>query len=72
MPVLTGLQLVRKLRAGKFAGKILVLSACLSPAIEQAYRELGVNDIHHKPFDIGPLRLAIGQFVATLDAGSDH
>ena len=67
MPVLSGLELVRKLRAFKFPGKTLVLSACLSPDLEQAYRELGVDAIHHKPFDIAPLRLAIGQLAAAMD-----
>ena len=67
MPILTGLQLVQKLRAAKFPGKILVLSACLSPSREQAYREIGVDHIMHKPFDIAPLRLAVEQLGAALD-----
>ena len=29
-----------------FPGKIMVLSACLSPTLEQAYRDLGVDAIH--------------------------
>ena len=67
MPLLTGLQLVQKLRTAKFPGKILVLSACLSPAREQAYREIGVDHILHKPFDIAPLRLVVEQIGAALD-----
>ena len=67
MPVLSGLELVRKLRAFRFRGKILVLLACLLPALEQAYRDLGVDAIHHKPFDIAPLRLAVEQLGAAMD-----
>ena len=68
MPTLDGLQLVAKLRAAKFPGKIIVLSAHLTSANEQAYHAFGVDHILHKPFDIGSLRAAVEQVAAAIDA----
>ena len=68
MPTLTGLQLVAKLRTAKFTGKIIVLSAYLTSANEQAYHALGVDHIFHKPFDVASLRTAVEQIAAAIDA----
>ena len=68
MPTLTGLQLVAKLRTAKFTGKIIVLSAYLTSANEQAYHALGVDHILHKPFDVASLRTAVEQIAAAIDA----
>ena len=43
MPRMTGLELVRQLRAKNFSGKILVLSAHLSDEDIHAYEELSVD-----------------------------
>ena len=59
MPRMTGLDLVRRLRVQKFAGKIIVLSAYLTPENIQAYEELQVDMMLAKPFDVGELQLAI-------------
>ena len=59
MPRINGLELVRELRARKFSGKILVLSAHLSEENTQAYQELSVDTLMPKPFDIGELRRTI-------------
>jgi len=64
MPVLSGLQLVEKLRAGNYAGRIIVLSAHLTSEVEQAYRALVVDHILRKPFDIAELRAAVEQVAA--------
>lgn len=59
MPRLNGLQLVRRLRAQDFAGKILVLSAHLSDEDISAYEELNVDMMMSKPFDFDELQEAM-------------
>ena len=59
MPRLTGLELVRQLRGSNFSGKIAVLSAHLNPENMRAYRELQVDLMLSKPFDVRELRHAI-------------
>ena len=60
MPRVSGLELVRQLRARNFAGKIIVLSAHLTEKNVQAYQELSVDMMISKPFDVDELRQAIG------------
>lgn len=59
MPRMTGLQLVRQLRAQNFGGKILVLSAHLSDEDIRAYEELRVDMMMSKPFDFDELQQAM-------------
>ena len=59
MPRINGLELVRRLRVRKFAGKIVVLSAYLSEENIQAYEKLQVDMMLAKPFDVGELQLAV-------------
>ena len=59
MPRMTGLQLVRRLRAKNFGGKILVLSAHLSDEDIRAYEELSVDMMMSKPFDFDELQQAL-------------
>jgi CheY-like chemotaxis protein len=59
MPRMTGLQLVRRLRAQNFGGKILVLSAHLSDENIRAYEELSVDMMMSKPFDFDELQQAM-------------
>jgi two-component system chemotaxis response regulator CheY len=59
MPRMSGLELVGKLRAQRFTGKIVVLSAYLTDEIRQAYSALGVDEMLPKPFDISQLRSTI-------------
>jgi CheY-like chemotaxis protein len=56
MPRAGGLELVRKLRARKYAGKIVVMSAHLSPENIGTYEELDVDEVVGKPFDSTELR----------------
>lgn len=56
MPRISGLELVRRLRAQNFGGKILVLSAYLSEENRRAYEELSVDTMMPKPFSVGELR----------------
>ena len=60
MPGMTGLELVRQLRAKKtFLGKILVLSAYLADEDIRAYEQLGVDMMMSKPFDFDELQQAM-------------
>ncbi len=59
MPRVTGLGLVRRLRAQNFRGKIVVLSAFLNEENARAYEALGVDLLLAKPFDMDELRRAI-------------
>ncbi|MGZ4983747.1 MAG: response regulator [Chthoniobacterales bacterium] len=60
MPVVSGGELVRRLRASNFHGRIVVLSAYVSPQQQAEYRENGVNVMLSKPFAISDLRRAVG------------
>ena len=59
MPRVCGLELVRRLRADNFPGKIVVLSAFLTDENRRAYKELKVDKMLAKPFDVDELRAAI-------------
>jgi DNA-binding response OmpR family regulator len=59
MPRVTGLELVRRLRAQDFGGKILVLSGHLSDEDIRAYEELNVDMMISKPFDSDELEQAM-------------
>ncbi len=59
MPRMTGLELVRRLRAQDFSGKILVLSAHLSDEVIRGYEELSVDMMMTKPFDFDELQEAM-------------
>ena len=64
MPHLTGVELVEEIRKRRFAGKIMVLSAHLSPEIREAYEQMDVDLILDKPFNIHDLRLALDNLAA--------
>jgi DNA-binding response OmpR family regulator len=59
MPRVSGLELVRALRAKKFGGKVVVLSGHLAEDNIKAYEELGVDMMISKPFDVNELRETI-------------
>jgi CheY-like chemotaxis protein len=64
MPQLTGVELVRGIRERGIAGKIMVLSAHLSPEIREAYKRMDVQVLLDKPFGIEELRLAVNRLAA--------
>jgi CheY-like chemotaxis protein len=68
MPRLGGLELVRRLRAMPYKGKVLVLSAHLTHDNRAAYDALGVDAMMSKPFDVGALRRAIDDLFPNLSA----
>ena len=49
MPRMNGLELVRRVRATPFAGRIIVFSSELSEEVHDQYRQLGVDLILPKP-----------------------
>jgi CheY-like chemotaxis protein len=59
MPRMNGLELVRRLRARNYGGKILVLSAHLSDEDIRAYEELAVDMMMSKPFDFEEIQNAV-------------
>lgn len=59
MPRMGGMQLVQRLRAKEFAGKILVLSGHLSDEDISAYEALSVDMMMSKPFDFDELQEAM-------------
>lgn len=61
MPGMNGVELVQQLRQQSFRGKIIVLSAHLSPENRAAYEALGVDAMVSKPFDVHQLRATIMQ-----------
>jgi DNA-binding response OmpR family regulator len=61
MPRITGVELVHEIRKRPYAGKIMILSAHLSPDIRMAYEELDVDVMIDKPFDIKELRQLLDQ-----------
>jgi len=61
MPHLNGLELVAELRRLPFAGKILIFCSELSPAVNEAYRQLGVDRILYKPIFPSELRRVLAE-----------
>ena len=61
MPKMNGLELVTALGAEPFAGKIIVFSSELSPAIGAAYLQLGVDRILPKPIFPSELRQVLAE-----------
>ena len=59
MPRMTGLQLVHRLRAQNFGGKILVVSGHFADEDIRAYEELNVDMMMSKPFDFDELQQAM-------------
>lgn len=67
MPRSGGLELVKKLRQRDYTGKIVVLSAYLSPEHIGTYEELKVDEIVSKPFDSAELREVIAGLEEELE-----
>lgn len=59
MPGLSGIALVKALRVIGYPGRLVILSAYLTHENERQYRDLGVDQILAKPFNIERLRLAL-------------
>ena len=64
MPFRSGIELVRELRKRNFPGKIMVLSANLSPELREQYEQMDVHVMVDKPFNIHDLRRALDSLAA--------
>jgi CheY-like chemotaxis protein len=64
MPRMTGLELVQGIKERAIRGKIMVLSAHITPEIRETYEEMGVHVILEKPFDVEKLRSAVDRLAA--------
>ena len=65
MPKVSGIELVQRLRAANFGGKIIVLSAHLTDENRRAYAELNVDAMLTKPFDVHELREVVDSLAQT-------
>ena len=64
MPFLDGVELVQAIRKRGVTGRIIVLSAHLSPEVRAAYGRMNVQTVMNKPFDVEELRSVVIQRVA--------
>jgi two-component system, chemotaxis family, chemotaxis protein CheY len=61
MPEMNGLELVHRLKAMNYAGKILVFSSELSFEVHARYRDAGVDRVLPKPIFPSQLRQILGE-----------
>ena len=59
MPGLTGHELVKAIKARGISGKVIVVSAYLTPELRQGYEQLGVDTMFSKPFSVEELRAVV-------------
>jgi two-component system chemotaxis response regulator CheY len=64
MPNLDGLELISRVRTLPFAGKILIFSSELSPAVSDSYNALKVDRILFKPVFPSELRAILSELFA--------
>lgn len=64
MPVLNGLELVRRLPDVPFRGKVMVFSSEIDPAVHREYARLGVQHILPKPIQLDALRRILSQLLS--------
>ena len=64
MPVMNGLELVRRLPAAGFRGRVMVFSSEIDPAVHREYLRLGVHQILPKPIRPDALRRILAQLLA--------
>jgi two-component system chemotaxis response regulator CheY len=70
MPVMNGLEFVQHLRQTPYAGRILVFSSELAPAVREAYLALGVDHVLAKPVLPAELRRLLARFAAATGASA--
>jgi len=61
MKKVSGLEFMVQLPVNTFKGKIIVLSAYLTPELKNKYRVLGADRIMEKPFDVVELRKYVAE-----------
>jgi CheY-like chemotaxis protein len=63
MPNLTGVKLVEEIKRRDIPSKIIVVAANLSPEIREAYKQMDVQGMFLKPFNVDELRSAVDRLV---------
>lgn len=61
LPGMSGLELARKLRRGRHAQPVIIVTAYGTPEAMRALRAAGVADCFHKPFAMDGLRRSVRQ-----------
>jgi two-component system, chemotaxis family, chemotaxis protein CheY len=61
MPNMNGLELINQVRASAYRGKIIIFCSELSPDVNQAYVDLGVDEILYKPILPSELRRVLAK-----------
>jgi YesN/AraC family two-component response regulator len=69
MPRAGGLELVKKLRARKYAGKIVVLSGHLAEENIGTYEDLDVDEVVTKPLNSEELNHIVGILEEDIELG---
>ncbi len=64
MPHVSGVELVQGIKQRGITGRVIVLSAHLSPDIRDAYERMGVQTVMDKPFNVEELRSAVNGLAA--------
>jgi DNA-binding response OmpR family regulator len=64
MPHVSGVELVQGIKQRGITGRVLVLSAHLSPEIRDAYERMGVQTVMDKPFNVEELRSVVNGLAA--------
>jgi len=64
MPNLTGVKLVEEIRKRGITSDIIVVAANLSPEVREAYKQMDVQLMFLKPFNVDELRSAVDRLVA--------
>ncbi len=59
MPHMNGIDVLCRLRAGRFAGKVLMMSGSWNEAVLTRAHELGVADVVNKPFGLDQLEQTV-------------
>ncbi|HWA86851.1 MAG TPA: response regulator [Opitutus sp.] len=68
MPHVNGIELVTRLRNLPYTGKVLIFCSELSPAINERYRQLGVDRILYKPVFPSELRQVLADLFMPASA----
>lgn len=68
LPGMSGLELARKLRRGRNAQPVIVVTAYGTPEMLRDLRRAGVVDVFPKPFHIDSLRRSVRRAIAETDA----
>ena len=61
MPHLSGVEVVRGIRERGIQGRVIVLSAHLSPPVRGEYEQMNVSAMIEKPFDVKELRAVVDE-----------